>query len=120
MRNGPWQVTINPRPHPSFRARRWRREVLRWLNQLALVLALLVLLAAAKLSSETVWPGLWRDGPAPQPLVASQGVAGFVYYRSCDEARAAGAAPLTPAHPGYRAGLDGDGDGVACEPYLFR
>jgi endonuclease YncB( thermonuclease family) len=38
-----------------------------------------------------------------------------VYYRSCAEARAAGAAPLYRGQPGYRPGLDRDGDGVACE-----
>ncbi|MDY6808456.1 MAG: DUF1524 domain-containing protein [Actinomycetota bacterium] len=37
------------------------------------------------------------------------------YYPSCAAARAAGAAPLFVGQPGYRTGLDGDGDGVACE-----
>ncbi|RLP57865.1 calcium-binding protein [Kocuria rhizophila] len=32
------------------------------------------------------------------------------------DARAAGMAPLYAGSPGYRTGLDGDGDGVACEP----
>lgn len=40
---------------------------------------------------------------------------GDVYYKNCAAARAAGAAPLTAGQPGYRAGLDRDGDGVACE-----
>lgn len=34
---------------------------------------------------------------------------------NCSEARAAGAAPLHRGEPGYRSGLDRDGDGVACE-----
>ncbi len=38
-----------------------------------------------------------------------------VYYPNCDAARAAGAAPIYAGQPGYRAGLDRDGDGVACE-----
>jgi hypothetical protein len=38
-----------------------------------------------------------------------------VYYTSCAAARAAGAAPLYRGQPGYRSGLDGDNDGVACE-----
>lgn len=38
-----------------------------------------------------------------------------VYYGSCADARAAGAAPLRTGDPGYRSGLDRDGDGVACE-----
>jgi hypothetical protein len=43
--------------------------------------------------------------PAPEP-----------YYASCKEAKLAGAAPLIRGvSPGYRPGLDGDGDGKACE-----
>lgn len=38
-----------------------------------------------------------------------------VYFPKCADARAAGAAPLYAGQPGYRPGLDGDGDGVACE-----
>jgi hypothetical protein len=37
------------------------------------------------------------------------------YYPNCAAARAAGAAPIRLGDPGYRAGLDRDGDGVACE-----
>ena len=39
-----------------------------------------------------------------------------VYYASCEAAQAAGSAPLRTGDPGYRAALDTDGDGVACEP----
>ncbi|WP_083292350.1 excalibur calcium-binding domain-containing protein [Arthrobacter sp. SW1] len=45
--------------------------------------------------------------PAPAPPAA--------YFSSCADARAAGAAPLYAGQPGYRAGLDRDKDGVACE-----
>ena len=38
-----------------------------------------------------------------------------VYYRSCAEAREAGAAPLRIGDPGYGRHLDRDGDGIACE-----
>lgn len=40
-----------------------------------------------------------------------------VYYRGCDDARAAGAAPIHQGQPGYRPEMDGDHDGIACEPY---
>ncbi len=40
-----------------------------------------------------------------------------VYYRGCREVRAAAAAPLYRGQPGYREGMDGDGDGIACENY---
>lgn len=39
------------------------------------------------------------------------------HYPGCDDARAAGVAPLYFGEPGYRTEMDGDGDGVACEPY---
>lgn len=52
----------------------------------------------------------------PQPrATASPRSAGSVYYRNCDAVRAAGAAPLRRGQPGYRAGLDRDNDGIACE-----
>ncbi|MFL6741120.1 MAG: excalibur calcium-binding domain-containing protein, partial [Sphingomicrobium sp.] len=34
--------------------------------------------------------------------------------------RAAGKAPLYSDDPGYRIGMDGDGDGIACEPIRSR
>jgi hypothetical protein len=40
---------------------------------------------------------------------------GSVYYRNCDAARAAGAAPVHRGDPGYGSHLDRDGDGVGCE-----
>ena len=44
--------------------------------------------------------------PEPDPVV---------YYKNCSEVKAAHAAPLHRGEPGYRSGLDRDGDGVACE-----
>ncbi len=38
-----------------------------------------------------------------------------IYYPNCAAARAAGAAPILAGQPGYHSGLDGDGDGIACE-----
>lgn len=43
-----------------------------------------------------------------------------VYYANCTAARAAGAAPILRGQPGYRPEMDGDSDGVACEPYRGR
>jgi hypothetical protein len=52
----------------------------------------------------------------PTPLVtAPPPGATSTYYSNCAAARAAGAAPLRRGDPGYRPGLDRDGDGVACE-----
>ena len=58
--------------------------------------------------------------PAPSPVPTAPPVqpapaASNVYYPNCSAARAAGAAPLHIGDPGYRAGLDRDHDGVACE-----
>ncbi|QUT08044.1 excalibur calcium-binding domain-containing protein [Sphingobium phenoxybenzoativorans] len=39
------------------------------------------------------------------------------YWDGCNDARAAGAAPIYRGEPGYREGMDGDGDGIACEAY---
>ena len=41
-------------------------------------------------------------------------------FRNCDEARAAGAAPVKRGDPGYGPHLDRDNDGVGCEPYRGR
>lgn len=38
-------------------------------------------------------------------------------WGGCDDARAAGTAPIYRDEPGYRPQMDGDNDGVACEPY---
>jgi endonuclease YncB( thermonuclease family) len=49
-----------------------------------------------------------------------RGSADEPYYPNCAAARAAGAAPMHRGEPGYRLGLDGDHDGIACEPYRPR
>ncbi|MBJ6120284.1 excalibur calcium-binding domain-containing protein [Sphingomonas sp. BT553] len=40
-----------------------------------------------------------------------------VYYPGCRAARAAGVAPIHRGSPGYRPEMDGDDDGIACEPH---
>ena len=40
-----------------------------------------------------------------------------VHYSGCNEVRGLGKAPLYSGQPGYREGMDGDSDGIACEPY---
>ena len=51
----------------------------------------------------------------PAPVATRATIQADVYYASCAAARAAGTAPLHRGDPGYRSGLDRDGDGVACE-----
>ncbi|WP_432984284.1 excalibur calcium-binding domain-containing protein [Dactylosporangium sp. CA-233914] len=58
------------------------------------------------------------EPPPPPPVVVettTEDEPEDVYYKNCTEARNAGAAPLYRGEPGYRAALDRDGDGVACE-----
>lgn len=38
------------------------------------------------------------------------------YYPNCRAAWSAGKAPIFAGQPGYRSEMDGDGDGIACEP----
>lgn len=49
--------------------------------------------------------------------VASAAAEAATYYPGCNAVRAAGKAPLYRGQPGYREDMDGDSDGIACEPY---
>ena len=61
-------------------------------------------------------PAARQPSPYQQSLTSQpSGLSGSVYYRNCDAARAAGAAPVRRGHPGYGAHLDRDNDGVGCE-----
>jgi hypothetical protein len=39
------------------------------------------------------------------------------HWGGCNDAREAGTAPIYSGEPGYRSDMDGDGDGIACEPH---
>ena len=58
------------------------------------------------------WPRHLQSSDAAATTAA---LAADVYYQNCDAVRAAGAAPIYVGDPGYRPGLDRDGDGVGCE-----
>lgn len=61
--------------------------------------------------------------PAPIPIVTTPSpslipepsLSPEVYYANCAEVRQAKKAPLKREQPGYRKGLDRDGDGIACD-----
>jgi hypothetical protein len=57
---------------------------------------------------------LWHTVGVPPAQIAR--TERSAYYAGCNEARAAGVAPIYRGSPGYREGMDGDGDGIACEP----
>lgn len=59
------------------------------------------------------WTQLADDRP---PAPARAAVGRSVHYAGCNEVRAAGKAPLHAGEPGYSETMDGDGDGIACEP----
>ncbi|GAA4547001.1 excalibur calcium-binding domain-containing protein [Pseudonocardia xishanensis] len=63
--------------------------------------------------------GTPKPQPDPEPNRNSQrneepATPAEVYYKNCDAVRAAGAAPIRRGDPGYRKGLDSDGDGEGC------
>jgi hypothetical protein len=59
------------------------------------------------------WTGTPPAASSPEESAARER---SVHYSGCNEARAAGAAPIYRGEPGYRSEMDGDGDGIACEP----
>ena len=59
------------------------------------------------------WTQEANDGPEASSAAPDQSVT----YSGCNEVRAAGRAPLYAGQPGYSEKMDGDGDGVACEPH---
>jgi endonuclease YncB( thermonuclease family) len=77
---------------------------------------------AARAERRGLWAGQWQmpwdyrsHRSSPPGSGAPRKAAPTSVYRSCEEARAAGAAPLHRGEPGYRPALDRDGDGLACE-----
>lgn len=66
-------------------------------------------------SSASGGAGAGSQPPAPVGIAGLPPQSSSVYYENCRAARAAGAAPLRIGEPGYRPGLDGDSDGIACE-----
>lgn len=71
---------------------------------------------------EPAQPGHQEQAPAPAPTAVHQEQRApapapepEVFYKNCAAARAAGAAPIYQGQPGYRSGLDRDGDGIACD-----
>lgn len=62
----------------------------------------------------------WSAGESSSGVQARHETERSVFYAGCNEVRALGKAPLYAGDPGYRIEMDGDGDGVACEPIQNR
>ena len=58
------------------------------------------------------WTQQADDGAVASPPAQDR----TVTYSGCNEVRAVGRAPLYAGQPGYSEKMDGDGDGIACEP----
>jgi hypothetical protein len=57
-----------------------------------------------------------RPAPAAAaPAAPAAPAPSSTYFKNCDAARAAGAAPVRTGDPGYAGHLDRDGDGIGCE-----
>ena len=70
--------------------------------------------AAPVTAPPTTAPPATSPPPTAPPPTSPPATSG-VYYANCDEARAAGAAPIRRGEPGYRSALDRDDDGIACD-----
>lgn len=69
-------------------------------------------------AEDSEWASRSDDQAAPATPPAASAIADrSITYAGCNEVRAAGKAPLYAGQPGYRAEMDGDGDGIACEPH---
>jgi hypothetical protein len=56
------------------------------------------------------------ESTVSEPAPTTEEVEHSVYYPNCRAAWDAGNAPIFRGQPGYREELDGDSDGIACEP----
>ena len=65
-------------------------------------------------------PTALLDGAPSSHRRSAASRASGLFFRNCAEARAAGVAPIYRGQPGYRPEMDGDNDGIACEPYRGR
>ncbi|MDX2394719.1 excalibur calcium-binding domain-containing protein [Streptomyces sp. DK15] len=74
--------------------------------------------AAPKTAKPTPTPtktGSTGTGGSTGGTTGTTGGGGGTYYKNCDAAKAAGAAPIRRGQPGYRDALDRDKDGIACD-----
>ncbi|MBM9466177.1 C40 family peptidase [Nakamurella leprariae] len=71
--------------------------------------------AAADAAAEQARVSAARAAQAEQAASAAARTRSETYYASCDDARAAGRGPIARGEDGYRAALDPNSNGVACE-----
>lgn len=76
---------------------------------------IIIVAGLAAVVTYVLYSWVWKSNLWPSEQVRSQAA----YISDCASARRMGIAPLYKGFPGYRASLDRDGDGIACEPYPF-
>lgn len=84
--------------------------VLGLLVAICLFFGVATLLSKSRSSSDT-------QIKSSQPLQLPNKDDDSVYFNSCTDAKNAGYSNIPEGKPGYRAELDRDGDGVACESF---
>lgn len=101
-----------------YRAQHHRRRRARPESRTTFIVNALILWAFVAVATWALLPRAMslyqRMTMKPEQIAAIEASA---YYPNCDAARAAGVAPIYRGQPGYREGMDGDSDGIACEPY---
>ncbi len=63
--------------------------------------------------------GVACEGTANAAAAPAQQASSEPYYANCDDARAAGVAPINRGESGYRSALDPNDNGVACEGHVL-
>jgi hypothetical protein len=76
-------------------------------------LVLLLIAALAPLAAVSAKPRSNQGQQSERPPTAREA---SVTYSGCNAVRRLGLAPLRRGQPGYRSWMDGDNDGLACEP----
>ncbi|MFC3578620.1 excalibur calcium-binding domain-containing protein [Sphingomonas hylomeconis] len=98
---------------PRYRQKARQDETRTIVVTLGKAVAFGLVIAVASVVFERPMLSSWRrltEEPAARAVREAS-----VWYAGCDEPRAAGRAPIYAGEPGYRSGMDGDGDGIACE-----
>jgi hypothetical protein len=108
------------RQFTPYRHRRPRRSPSGGESRGAFLRTLLLVWAAVAVGTWAAMPQLMAvSNTVTTTPEQREAVERSAYYRNCDAARAAGAAPMYRGQAGYREGLDGDPDGIACDPYRY-
>ncbi|RVU04040.1 excalibur calcium-binding domain-containing protein [Novosphingobium umbonatum] len=106
-----------PRPNPIRQQRRNEESGSWW----PILLLAAVIGAGAGILSNPTGASAWLA--KARPVAVSVGLTRVRepqsgdYWAGCNDARAAGTAPIYAGEPGYRSDMDGDSDGIACESH---